>query len=102
MHPMTVERECSSMARSTIEFNDAADDQLEYLTTTLGVKSKAEVVRNALSLYSYLVELLQQPNRVLGIVDQDQGNTIEKVILVPGLNPLRSRKAENIPVGATV
>lgn len=90
------------MGRSTIEFNDGADNQLEYLTRTLGVKSKAEVVRNALSLYSYLVELLQVPNRALGIIAEDQGNSIEKVILVPGLYVARRHKAENTPAEAVV
>ncbi len=74
------------MARSTIEFNTAADRQLDYLAETLDIKSKAEVVRNALSLYAYLVDLLQKkPSRALGIVDEDQDNRIEKIILVPGI-----------------
>ncbi len=73
------------MGRSTIEFNDAADTQLGYLAKTLGVKSKAEVVRNALSLYAYLVKLLEEPDRALGIIAEDDNNRIEKVIVVPGL-----------------
>jgi len=73
------------MGRSTIEFNDGADAELGYLAKTLGVKSKAEVVRNALSLYAYLVQLLDKPERALGIIAEDQGNRIEKVIVVPGL-----------------
>jgi hypothetical protein len=88
------------MGRSTIEFNDAADSQLAYLAETLGVKSKAEVVRNALSLYTYLVQLLDKPNRALGIIAEDEGNRIEKVIVVPGMHArladIRSVKREAV------
>ena len=89
------------MARSTIEFNDAADNQLEYLRATLGVKSKAEVVRNALSLYAYLVDLLQKPDRALGIIAEDEDNRIEKVIVVPGIYSVRTAKTQQAaaPVG---
>ena len=89
------------MARSTIEFNDAADNQLEYLRATLGVKSKAEVVRNALSLYAYLVDLLQKPDRALGIIAEDEDNRIEKVIVVPGIYSARTSKTQQAaaPVG---
>lgn len=73
------------MGRSTIAFNDAADEQLEGLVEDLGASSKAEVVRNALSLYAYLVPLLKQPGRALGIVNENKGNDLEKVIVVPGL-----------------
>ncbi len=87
------------MPRSTIEFNNAADMQLQELTQTLGASSKAEIVRNALSLYAYLVDLLKTPNRALGIIAEDDGNRVEKVILVPGMNTLalnaqRSRDEE--------
>jgi len=84
------------MARSTIAFNDAADAQLEGLVTDLGASSKAEVVRNALSLYAYIVQLLQQPGKALGVVNEAKGNEVEKVIVVPGMShmPARQRKAE--------
>jgi hypothetical protein len=73
------------MPRSTIEFNDAADAQLLDLVKTTNATSKAEVVRNALSLYFYLNSLLAQDNKGLAIIDESQGNRVEKIILVPGL-----------------
>jgi hypothetical protein len=86
------------MPRCTIEFNDAADAQLADLTRTLGASSKAEVVRNALSLYAFLVELLK-PHRVLGIIAEDEGNRVEKVILVPGMNTLALQNAPRAEQG---
>jgi hypothetical protein len=83
------------MQRSTIEFNDAADAQLADLTRTLGASSKAEVVRNALSLYAFVVELLKKPHRVLGIIAEDEGNRVEKVILVPGMRAEQGQEAQN-------
>jgi hypothetical protein len=76
------------MPRSTIEFSPAADKQLEDLTITLGASSKAEIVRNALSLYAYLAADLAVPNRALGIIATDRNNSIERVIVVPGLSPV--------------
>jgi hypothetical protein len=87
------------MPRCTIEFNDAADAQLADLTRTLGASSKAEVVRNALSLYAFLVELLKKPHRVLGIIAEDEGNRVEKVILVPGMNTLALQNAPRAEQG---
>jgi hypothetical protein len=91
------------MGRTTIEFNQGADAELGYLANTLGVKSKAEVVRNALSLYAYLVQLLDKPDRALGIIAEDQGNRIEKVIVVPGLQrriaaPAEQSAREQVPL----
>jgi hypothetical protein len=82
------------MARSTIEFNEAADEQLQYLTRELGVKSKAEIVRNALSLYSYLVGELTNPDRhlALGIIAKDRDNQVEQVIVVPGISGVAESK----------
>ena len=74
------------MPRSTIEFSNAAETQLNRLTDRLSIKSKAEVVRNALTLYDYIVKELQaRPNLALGIVNEDSGNRVEKVIIVPGI-----------------
>lgn len=74
------------MSRTTIEFNSGADAQLERLGQSLETKSKAEVVRNALSLYDYVVkELQRKPNISLGFVDEGQGNQIDRIIIVPGI-----------------
>jgi hypothetical protein len=82
------------MPRSTIEFSAAADTQLGQLTKTLGASSKAEVVRNALSLYAYLVSDLATPHRALGIIATDEDNKIAKVVVVPGVNALAMQNEE--------
>ena len=49
------------MAKTTIEFSPAADKMLTGMTEKLGA-SKAEVIRNALALYAYLMDqLIAQP-----------------------------------------
>lgn len=78
------------MARSTIEFNEAADAQLQALVRHLGASSKAEVVRNALSLYAYLVDQME-PDKALGILNEAEGNKVEKVVVVPGLSHTPAR-----------
>ena len=73
------------MGKTTIEFSEPATAQLDYLGSSLQV-TKSEVLRNALSLYAYIVQQLQgQPNKMLGIVDESQGNKVEKLLAVPGV-----------------
>jgi predicted transcriptional regulator len=73
------------MAKTTIEFSDIANTQLDRLADTLHT-TKAEVMRNALSLYAYIVyQLHQQPDRLLGIVNEKQGNRVEMLLAVPGV-----------------
>lgn len=75
----------SPMAKTTIEFSDAGIAQLDRLASTLH-GTKAEVLRNALSLYAYIVDQLHdEPNKILGIVNERDGNRIEKLIAVPGV-----------------
>jgi hypothetical protein len=72
------------MAKTTIEFSEPADRMLTSITTRLG-SSKAEVIRNALSLYAYLLnQLLDQPSYELAIAVKPE-NKIIKAIVVPGL-----------------
>ncbi len=77
------------MPKTTIEFNDDATSALDRLSS-VAASSKAEVLRNALSLYSFIVdELLNSEGRVqLGIVENDQ---VRKVIVVPGLTIRKAR-----------
>ncbi|HUK17725.1 MAG TPA: hypothetical protein VLW65_14975 [Bryobacteraceae bacterium] len=73
------------MAKTTIEFSDTANAQLDRLSETLHT-SKADILRNALSLYAYIVYQLQsQPGRMLGIVNEHEGNRVEKFLAVPGV-----------------
>jgi hypothetical protein len=73
------------MAKTTIEFSEPADKMLTSMTTRLG-SSKAEVVRNALALYAYLVnQLLDRPSYELAIAEKE-GNKVVKSIVVPGLH----------------
>ena len=61
------------MAKTTIEFSETAIAQLDQLGGTLHA-TKAEILRNALSLYAYIVQQLQeQPDKMLGIVNESQG-----------------------------
>jgi len=72
------------MAKTTIEFSPAADRMLEGMTQRLG-SSKAEVIRNALSLYAYLMDqLIAQPTYELAIA-QKADNKVIKAVVVPGL-----------------
>lgn len=68
--------------RTTIEFGDRAAQELEKLTQMLDAPSKAEVIRNSLSLYAFLVNEVKD-GRKLAIVE---GGKIEQIIAVPGLN----------------
>jgi hypothetical protein len=72
------------MAKTTIEFSPAADRMLEGMTERLGA-SKAEVIRNALALYAYLMDqLISQPTYELAIA-QKADNKVLKAVVVPGL-----------------
>src|SRR5262245_29035960 len=69
------------MPRTTIEFNDAASSELDRLGQVLDIK-KSDVLRNALSLYSLLVDEIKTKGGELLIVAP---NEREKLIVVPGL-----------------
>jgi len=75
-----------AMAKTTIEFSETAISQLDQLAGTLHA-TKAEILRNALSLYAYVVYQLQgAPDRMLGIVNESQGDSkVEKLLAVPGV-----------------
>jgi hypothetical protein len=78
-----------AMAKTTIEFSDSAISQLEHIAETLQT-SKADVLRNALSLYAYIVgQVHEQPGRILGIVNESRDNHIDKLIAVPGIQANR-------------
>ncbi len=51
-----------------------------------------------MSLYAYLVDYLEQPNRALGLIAEDDHNRIEKVIAVPGVSHIQGPA----PVGGSV
>jgi hypothetical protein len=73
------------MPKTTIEFSDDATSELTRLSELLSSSSKAEVLRNALSLFSYIVgQIRENSGKALAIVDENQ-NKIEKIIVVPGL-----------------
>lgn len=73
------------MPRTTIEFSDAADQALEGIKTRVSASSKAEIVRNALSLYVYVVEELNaRPECELAIARRSD-NQVVKAVIVPGI-----------------
>jgi hypothetical protein len=74
------------LAKTTIEFGDEATAELTRLAGILQT-SKADILRNALSLYSYVYAQISQPGKELGIISG--GNRIEKVIAVPGIQFVR-------------
>lgn len=79
------------MAKTTIEFSETAVAQLDQLGGTLHA-TKAEILRNALSLYAYIVHQLEgQPDRMLGIVNESQGK-VEKLLAVPGIQLASANK----------
>ena len=81
------------MAKTTIEFSETAVAQLDQLAGSLHA-TKAEILRNALSLYAYIVHQLQGQDKMLGIVNEAEGvSRVEKLFVVPGI-PMAHRKAE--------
>ena len=74
--------------KTTVEFNEQAAEALDGLAEELGSPSKSEIIRNALALYAFIMDDLRQ-GRDLAIVE---GDTIRKVIAVPGV-PIRTRRA---------
>jgi hypothetical protein len=81
------------MAKTTIEFSETAIAQLDQLGGMLHA-TKAEILRNALSLYAYIVQQLQgQPDKMLGIVNESQGNKVEKLLAVPGVQLANTGKS---------
>ncbi len=53
------------MARFSINFCNDSDRDLDGLTKAPGVKSKAEVVRKALSRLRYVVQVLPEADRLI-------------------------------------
>jgi len=69
------------MRKTTIEFSTDSSDRLATLAKSRQT-TKADVLRNALKLYSFLAHELKR-DKVLAIVGPR--DTIEKIIVVPGL-----------------
>ena len=75
------------MAKTTVEFSDIAADELAQLADRLST-TKADVLRNALSLYAFLFEKMSQKGRQLGIVEGD--HDVKMIVAVPGLRVART------------
>lgn len=69
------------MSKTTIEFSDPAAEELARISKASST-TKADVVRNALALYAFLVNELKGPRYNLAILRDDQ---IEKIVAVPGV-----------------
>ncbi len=70
------------MAKTTVEFSEKAAEELGRLAGELET-TKTEVLRDALSLYSFVVRELQKGHDTnLAIAE---GNEVKKHIVVPGL-----------------
>lgn len=71
------------MAKTTIEFSETSSRKLDSLSKKLSI-TKADVLRGALALYSYLDrELHASGEKQLAIVDEE--DAVEKIVVVPGL-----------------
>ena len=71
--------------KTTIEFSSNASAALDQLSDVLQT-TKAEVLRNALSLFVYVANNVRGTSKSLAIVKEEGGQTIvEKVIAIPGL-----------------
>ncbi len=55
----------AKMARFSIDFSEESDRDLDALTRELGVKSKADVVRKALSLLRFIVKVQSEGGRLI-------------------------------------
>jgi hypothetical protein len=79
------------MAKTTVEFSEQAAQELAGMAEKLST-SKAEVLRDALSLYAFIVdELRSTQGRQLGIVEHEE--KVKKIIVVPGIPAVRTEAA---------
>ena len=78
------------MAKTTIQFNEAATGALDRLADTLQA-SKAEIVRNSLSLYSFVLNELKEEGKALAVI---KNGAVEARIAVPGLEMWRSEQQQ--------
>jgi predicted transcriptional regulator len=69
------------MAKTTIEFSDNAASELDKIARDHST-SKADVIRNALALYGFLLAELKSAEHELAILKNDE---IEKIVAVPGI-----------------
>lgn len=82
--------------KTTIEFSSDASAALEALSSKMQT-TKADVLRNALSLYSYVVSNLRGTSKSLAVVSEDGQAKIEKIIAVPGIMHLVAPATETGP-----
>jgi len=69
------------MARTTIEFTDDASSALEALASRLQT-SKTEVLRNALSLYAFVIGEITGDRRLAVVSGTEK--KLEELIAIPG------------------
>lgn len=74
---------------TTIAFDQRADEELTRLQQELGATSKAEVLRHALSLYSFLQQELSDGGELL--IEKPDSDIASK-IFVPGFHRPRRRR----------
>lgn len=53
------------MSRFTVEFSKDVDDQIDKISESLGAQSKAEVIRKALGLLSYVVKAQKDGEKLI-------------------------------------
>ena len=80
------------MARLVVEFSGKASDALDELVEVTTAGNKAEVIRNAMGLFAYVAEHLEDhPREDLALL-RGEDLQIDKIILVPGLPSNRTRE----------
>lgn len=72
----------------SLSFSAPADQELKRLRSRTRARTKADVIRNALSLYSFIVSEMKQGSDV----NITRGNVASSV-LVPGTSRIRRRPA---------
>jgi len=66
------------MSRFTIDFSDEAERDLQGLRKALGAKSKADVLRKALNLLTYVIQAREEGARL--VVENTKDNSRKEVI----------------------
>jgi Arc/MetJ-type ribon-helix-helix transcriptional regulator len=66
------------MSRFTVEFSDDVDADVETLIKSLGVKTKADVIRKALNLLNYVVQEQQAGGKL--VVENERQNVKKEVV----------------------
>ena len=66
------------MSRFTIEFSEEVDKQIEIIQESTGATTKADVIRKALGVLTYIVEEKNQGGKVL--IENEKQNLRKELV----------------------